>query len=341
MLARQPIDVLGHLPGDIPPMGLCCGRPDRQQAEAGIRRSYRRGDLPPPRVVWCDGPLQLAMSLAHAVPGRHIGTNVKASICDPGDSAKHPRIRAVSPPNNLTAAVTAVVNVMATRVLHRRATRLRHALRRGPSILPRKDFGEISIGPVEFSTLPDLARFEGLHLVGNNAGWIVPHERQCWVAEQPVSLRYDAQGRLHSAAGPALKCRDGWMAWAWKGVPVPAWIIERPELISLASIERELDRSVRRCMIEIMTPERYVRAGGARPVASDEAGTLWRADWTYRGAPWGSWSAVEVEDGSVTCNGNRKRYFLPVPSHVGSPLEAVAWTYGMTASQYVDLDLRT
>ena len=120
---------------------------------------------------------------------------------------------------------------------------------------------------------------EGLWQFAKNAGWMLPHEHVCWLAERPNVLRTDARSRLHSATGPALRYPDGWSFYAWKGIQVPARLIERPEEISIQAVDNEPDIRVRRCMIEIMTPERYVANGGAVRVAEDETGVLWRKTW--------------------------------------------------------------
>jgi hypothetical protein len=86
---------------------------------------------------------------------------------------------------------------------------------------------------------------------------------------------------------------------------------------------------LRRCMIDIMTPQRFVEAGGAYSVAADEDGKLWRRSWR-----WDTWAAVEVVNGTPEPDGTYKHYFLQVPVTMTSPREAVAWTYGMTPEQY-------
>ena len=61
---------------------------------------------------------------------------------------------------------------------------------------------------------------------------------------------------------------DGWTFHAWKGIPVPADIIERPSAITLDRIDQERNIFVRRCMIEIITPAQFVSMGGASCIAS-------------------------------------------------------------------------
>jgi hypothetical protein len=169
----------------------------------------------------------------------------------------------------------------------------------------------------------------------------VPHEYVCWACERPDLLRIDARGRLHCPDGPALRYRDGWGAYAWKGVPVPAWMIEHPDWITPARIGDTFEPVRRNCMIDIMTPERFVACGGAERAAEDQTGILWRKLWDYRGVTVGSWSAVQVVNGTAEGDGSRKHYFLRVPARMRTAREAVAWTYGLTAEQYGDLELRT
>ena len=182
---------------------------------------------------------------------------------------------------------------------------------------------------------------QGIWRIAKSASWIVPHEHVCWIAERPSLLRTDDRGRLHCPDGAALEYPDGWSVYAWKGVEVPSWIIEHPERISLETVADTIDPVLRNCMIEIMTPERFIRSGGATPVAEDETGILWCKRWSYRGVTIGSWSAVEVVNGTAEGDGSRRRFFLRVPSSIATAREAVAWTYGLSTERYAELEVRT
>lgn len=182
----------------------------------------------------------------------------------------------------------------------------------------------------------------GEHLMGQwqlagNIGWIVPHARVCWLAERHHVLKSDTAERLHSAEGPALAYRDGLSIYAWKGVQVPAIMIDQPQRITARTIDRELDPVIRRCMIDILSPARYIATGSPVRINQDETGTLWRKLW------WGfdAWAAVEVVNGTPEPDGTYKRYYLQVPPTVRTAREAVAWTYGLTEHQYAQLKLRT
>jgi hypothetical protein len=177
----------------------------------------------------------------------------------------------------------------------------------------------------------------GLVLIAENADWIIPHKYICWISERPQVLVTDTGGRLHNANGPALQYRDGWTAYAWKGVEVPWRMIEQPEHITLADIDRTSDIHVRRCMIDRLTPERYVASGAAFRVSEDDTGVLWERRWPDGDA----WAAVEVINGTPEPDGTRKRYYLQVPPNMLTARSAVAWTYGLTARQYRGLLRRT
>ncbi len=130
--------------------------------------------------------------------------------------------------------------------------------------LPDDTFLDVAVGPDElrglavYEYLSEVEGWEeaqslrGLWIIAASASWIVPYANECWIAERPDVLHApDARGRLHSADGPALRYRDGWSYFAWKGTKVPAWTIEHPELITPELIGDEIDPVMRETMIDI------------------------------------------------------------------------------------------
>jgi hypothetical protein len=382
MLRGAPFDDLKAYLDRWARMCLSCEPANRHVAEEGIRHAYAAAELvPPDRIVWCNGPMEIAKRLATASPDDPIGANVKAEVFDKvrdkvGTLAEifwkevviaalefshHGTVGAALSDHDrckhVSKAVDRAVVGAVDGYLCRFSVRARHlALRwRGlPHLLPRSTFDDIAIGPEQLASLGvyeylhdvlswgDLTRpMQGIWQVAKGAGWIVPHERVCWVSERPKLLRVDTGARLHCPDGPALQYRDGWSFHAWKGAAVPAWTIEHPEKITLDAVSDVIDPVLRNSMIEIMTPERFVRMGGASRVAEDETGILWRKLWGYRGVTIGSWTAVEVENGTAEADGGRRRYVLRVPSRMRTPREAVAWTYGLSPERYAELDVRT
>lgn len=180
-------------------------------------------------------------------------------------------------------------------------------------------------------------RVMALCRLASNIGWTIPHRRVCWLVERHNVLATDDRNRLHNAKGPAIAFPDGWSTFAWKGILIPSWMVEHPGEITAVRIDRERDPIVRRCMIDIMTPERFIREGDAYCVSEDETGLLWTKTWTA----WDAWSAVQVQNGTPEPDGTYKQYFLQVPPTVRSARQAVAWTYGLTEHEYTALRRRT
>jgi hypothetical protein len=340
---------------------------DRGAAEEGVRLAYHAaGFEPPARLVWCHGPIALS-HLAHRA-SRADGPNVKSALIHRlrrqvaarvrSHVGARTRARVESFVNPADALIASAADAIAAATMRENLSLLDLLRRSYPLSLAdavrvlagQQGFRYSAVGPHELSWLgtydylrdmfglkAETAPLVGLWQLAASLGWLQPHEHTCWLAERPNLLRGDARDRLHDALGPALRFPDGWSAWAWKGVEVPRWVIDRPEGISLASIDAEQNVQVRRCMIEIMTPERYVALGGAERVAEDETGILWRKTWLAFDA----WAAVEVVNATPEPDGTRRHFFLQVPADIRTAREAVAWTYGLTTNAYANLVTRT
>jgi hypothetical protein len=328
---------------------------DRAAAEAGVAKAYAAASLPPPsEIIWACGPQEMASSWVRL--RQAAGENVKSLVGDmvcrkaeaAADRAVGLGVRLALAGEPRLARVPAFCSSI-DEAVHRHCERVRPPLpRRFADLLAfPKRRGRLAFASISFSFqtaallgalqyLHDVAGLQrqtsglaGLWEIAPHASWMIPHERVCWLADRPQLIRHDARGRLHSAKGPALVYGDGWTAYAWKGVLVPSWIIDRPERLSVRAISAAHDPQIRRCMIEVFTPERFIAEGGAYKVSHDETGVLWRQRWR-----WEAWAAVEVINGSPEADGTRKRYFLQVPANMRSAREAVAWTYGLPEQRY-------
>jgi hypothetical protein len=340
---------------------------DRGAAEEGLRLAYHAAGLEPPaRIVWCDSPAALS-HLTQRI-SRSDGPNVRWALIDRLRRSSAAQIRrrlprrmlaelegAVNPADALMATVADAV----TQAVEQPPLALLTRHRRGEPLSPRcvllalsgrEGFRYAAAGPHDLSWLSvceylrgvlglksDTEPLLGLLQVAANAGWLQPHARTCWLAERPHLLCADANERLHHADGPALRYRDGFSVWAWRGVEVPRWMIEQPDSITLQAIDHATNVEIRRCMIEIMTPRRYVEQGGAARFAEDATGILWRKTWLASDA----WAAVEVINATPEPDGTRKHFFLQVPANLRTAREAVAWTYGMEPKAYDNLVMRT
>jgi hypothetical protein len=323
---------------------------DRAAAEEGVIIAYWDAGLAPPRIIWCDGPVELAIRWASA--GRGIGDNARELIIDrPHRRAK--RLLSLLPEDRMQCvrqAFACDASHTVSAAVHAAVIEAAGAIRpslfhwmRGLKIskigssrrLRRSTFGDSGWSQHE---LCRLAPYEHLHeilqrqrtsplcslfLIAKNAGWFVPHERTCWLADRPDVLRKDRLGRLHCASGPALRYRDGWEWHAYKGVAVPPWIIRQPEKITMRWIDAQIDPRVRHAMIDILTPERFIDVGGADHSTTDESGTLWRRKWSHRGVVIDAWAAIDVA--SSLPDGSVKRIVQSVPAELRTLGQALRW----------------
>jgi hypothetical protein len=156
------------------------------------------------------------------------------------------------------------------------------------------------------------------------------------VSERPLTASFDAGGRLHAEAGPALAYGDGFTIHAWHGVTVGREVIETPEAITVEAIDTESNAERRRILVERIGFDRLVREGHARIRHEDETGRLWERPMGPVGWQRNDESVVVVEVQNTTPepDGSRKVYFLRVPPHTRTAREGVAWTFGMRNDEY-------
>lgn len=342
---------------------------DRTAAERGVALAYEAAGLEVPhRIVWCAGPLELAQAWQASRYDQKVGPNVRDLVVDQARERAARQIRNLlgaqarralldeprSTTDNLMVEVVLAVARQARRThprVTRRIGRFVAALARfrrpsrGWASFSRSSIGGLELGwlwPWEFLHARlgvDLSQqgLGGLHLLASSMGWMLPHQQICWLSERPTTLSQDIRGRLHGTRGPALAYGDGFRHYAWKGIEVPQDFIEDREGITLEAIDHEPDPILRRTMIDIITPQRFVAMGGAIRASQDDTGVLWRRTW-WTGD---SWAAVEVVNGTRQPDGSREHYYLQVPPELRTAREAVAWTYGMSEQRYSDLVLRT
>jgi hypothetical protein len=348
---------------------MSTARADRAAAEAATIAAYRAAGLAPPeRIVWCDGPIDVARSCADTGLSA-AGDNVKSQLVDAVvrqaayavDGSVNGQVRTriaatfrAHPTNPVSAAVTTAVTLHDPLARGQRFALFLSMVRRlRGRMLPRwmeASFRDSSFSQHDAAALGifeylnetcgltrQTERVMALCRMAANAGWVIPHRHVCWLVERHNVLEIDGRGRLHNPKGPAIAFADGWAVYAWKGVVIPSWMIERPHEITASRIDRERDAIVRRCMIDIMTPERFIREGDAYCVSEDDTGMLWTKSWTA----WDAWAAVQVQNGTPEPDGTYKQYFLQVPPTVRSARQAVAWTYGLTEHEYTALKHRT
>ena len=153
--------------------------------------------------------------------------------------------------------------------------------------------------------------------------------------------------RLHCEDGPALES-DVENLYFWHGVLVPAFVVVRPDWITVTHIQTETNAEVRRVMLERYGYTRYLTDCGAQPLDSDPTfGDLYRVDLPDDEPI----VAVLVNNSTPEPDGSTKRYLLRChpelrPMLAGGELgrpqtmtarNAVASTFGMTGATYAPL----
>ena len=173
-------------------------------------------------------------------------------------------------------------------------------------------------------------------------GWWIPLRGAVILSGRPSGLHRDPLGRLHSPTGKALAYPDGWGFWSWHGRPVPAWVIERPNITAIGA---EKNVEIRRCAIEslgwdVFTGQAHLDKVGSAADPGNPGCQLVLYDVPER--LWGSRvRLLMATNGSTERDGTRRNYGLTVPAEIRDPVEAAAWTYRLTKDEYARMQRRT
>ncbi|MGV7585261.1 DUF6745 domain-containing protein, partial [Mycobacterium kansasii] len=175
-----------------------------------------------------------------------------------------------------------------------------------------------------------------------SAGYWWPNRDFVMVCDTPNSLHVESVGgqhRLHCETGPAVAWADGWGLYMWHGTQVPADLIETGWDVERIMAERNTE--VRRCAIEKMGWDNYVREAGLTLAHEDSdpanPGQRLRLydvprdllDWPVR--------VLIAHNATRERDGSRHTFGLLVPTDCRTAIAASAWTFGLTESEYAQL----
>lgn len=159
----------------------------------------------------------------------------------------------------------------------------------------------------------------------------------------PQLIQYVTNGRLHRVDGPAVITGRGTHLYYWKGIFIEPSLWNTQDTIAATDVLKIPNAEVRRCMIEIIGLEKFIKR--AKPTVLDkdeESGAiLYKVDMPEddRNEPL---IAIKVIDGTALKDKDgkeyRKEYFLRVPPTMKSCKEAIAWTFSMDVKQYSALE---
>ncbi|TAL37614.1 MAG: hypothetical protein EPN97_04950 [Alphaproteobacteria bacterium] len=174
---------------------------------------------------------------------------------------------------------------------------------------------------------------ESLHqdiTAAESVEFMLPYEHVCLVSEPPVSIRFDSRGLLHCTDGPAITYRDGWKVYAVEGAWTPEYVIEKPELITPESIDKEPNVALRRVMTRYYKGDYYSDCC-AELQKQDRLGKLYRKERRHDS----DFVFVRVINSTREPDGSFREYTLRVPPTVKTPTEGIAWSFGMTPDEYL------
>lgn len=151
--------------------------------------------------------------------------------------------------------------------------------------------------------------------------WFWPGMRTCVCYERPLEIRLDDDRRLHAPDGPAVTFRDGCKLYYHHGIPVSEIVVMEPNLLTTEIIDRELNSEIRRVMIEIYGPGRYLNDSGAVVLDMDMIDVS-------REQPLGAMPRALMQDRHgrkwlVGTDGSTKRvYYMRVPDECNTCVQA-------------------
>ena len=171
--------------------------------------------------------------------------------------------------------------------------------------------------------LPDkIKHLEGIKKAISNCGWFLCFKGIVFVCNRPSAIHRDDRGRLHNVNGPAVSYRDGWGIYAYRGVRLPAHVIEEKDKINSASIQAESNQEIRRCMIEIIGGERFVQELKAKRVNEDRFGVLYKKE-----VDGSTLAYARLVNSTPEPDGSNKIYWLRVDPRSKTCREAVGRSF--------------
>ncbi|BAD56343.1 DUF6745 domain-containing protein [Nocardia farcinica] len=332
--------------------GLSTEPADRAAAEAGVRKAYAAAGLEPPRlVIWLDSPLAGAIGQAIVrTPPRtsaqvwdqvwdQVWAQVGAQVWDQVWDQVWAQVGA-QVWDQVWAQVRAQVGAQV------RAQVWDQVWDWCTGALGRWECGWLSFYAALGRLGIDVSRLDGLVEIERSAGWWWPMRDAVVLTDRPSVISRDKDGRLHSAAGPAVLYRDGFAVHAWHGTRVPADLIETGW--DTARILREPNAEVRRCAIERMGWDVFIASSGMRQVgdAVPDPGNaphtlaLYDLPDTLSDMFEEPARILLCTNGAPERDGTRHRFGLVVPGHHTDPVAAAADLYDIPVQAYRQLEVR-
>jgi len=236
-------------------IGLCTKPADRPRAERGIVAAYAVAKLKPPRIVWCESPLNMYLTIQAYKSISADPKKIKAAENDPNYVNQYMKA-------NQRKLYAEVQKGMDNTVYGQHDA----------GWMSFYDFFRTECGLVEQTD-----QLQGLSEISQSAGWFVPFEHICFICERHSILRRNAEGQLHCEDGPAVQYPDGWSVYAINGILCDEQIIMRPETQNIKQINSDSNADRHAIRIERFGWTRYLKESKAKLIderSNEVEGTL-------------------------------------------------------------------
>ena len=109
-----------------------------------------------------------------------------------------------------------------------------------------------------------------------NTSLAILRENECWLAQRPTIVQFNAEGHIHNSRTAAVVYADGTELYAHQGGLLPKEFVAAPELMSIDRIDGLSAQPIRRQkLIELYGVRNYLAARQAVAEASSDVATLW------------------------------------------------------------------
>jgi hypothetical protein len=176
-------------------------------------------------------------------------------------------------------------------------------------------------------------KFDAYRAYAASCGVAYLYPDVAFVSDRPERICFDHQRRLHADDGPAVRWRDGYSIYAWRGLRVPAGIIDLRHERTAQQITSISNAEHRRVAIEIYGhvhgPERFATDLGAKLISEDTSHGRPRSLYQV-----GADRYLHVVNGSLEPDGSRREFLLGADPGASTPVGAVAASYGRPEAKY-------
>lgn len=190
----------------------------------------------------------------------------------------------------------------------------------------------------QLMSLPIEEKIYNLYYIFKHISYCLFYNDTVIVSENPETITFN-ENTVHSIKDAAIIYDSSFKLYVYKGNVLnrEMFAIIKPNSISKFYFNRISDRRLLDLCLDVKGREWLFSMFNRECIDYDQNyGRLWQVALKYYNIAY-----LEVVNGSPEPDGTYKTYWLRVPGETTRSINAVAWTYGMTSIQYLNLVKRT